>query len=123
MKSKEYVWYAGYGSNLYRDRFHCYITGGLAPGADDPNIGCTDRTLPIQESADIIHHDLYFAKRSSKWQDGGLGLVRIEASHAIRTYCSIYLITQEQFIEVVRQENRNDNTININFDAAIKMVL
>ena len=120
MKPNEYVWYAGYGSNLYRERFHCYIVGGTAPGADDINSGCTDKTLPIQESADIIHHDLYFAKRSSKWQGGGLGLVRIKASQGIQTYCNMYLITKEQFVEVVRQENKNDNSINIDFNAALK---
>ena len=117
---KEYVWYVGYGSNLFRERFHYYILGGKAPGSDDEHPGCTDRTLPVQESPYIINHDLYFARRSSKWQNGGMGFVRIESDPTIQTFCNMYLITKNQFLEVVQQENKNDTSIVIDFDTAIE---
>lgn len=118
--NQQYVWYAGYGSNLYRERFHCYIVGGTPPGADDePNPGCTDKTLPVRESSHIISHDFYFAGKSRKWQGGGIGFIRIESDSAASAYCNMYLITKEQFLEVVQQENSNDKSIRIDFDAAI----
>ena len=120
MSNQDYVWYAGYGSNLFKDRFHCYILGGTPPGADHSNQGCTNKTLPIQEEPHLVNHDLYFAKSSSKWQGGGMGFIRIESNPGTFAYCNMYLITKEQFCEVVQQENALTDHLSLDFDRIIK---
>ena len=46
-RKNETVWYVGYGSNLLRERFICYITGGQFRLGGSHTNGCKDKTLPI----------------------------------------------------------------------------
>jgi hypothetical protein len=100
-----HVWYASYGSNLLRDRFLCYILGGTPEGAKRNNTGTTDKTLPMDDRSISIKHPLYFAERSESWQDGGVAFISEQQSKEDTTLGRMYLITPEQFIQVVRQEN------------------
>lgn len=99
------VWYASYGSNLMRARFLTYIQGGLAPGAARPQIGCTDSTLPRAERRILLHHDLYFSRASSQWEDGGVAFVQGGVSEEARTLGRMYLVAASQFEEIFLQEN------------------
>lgn len=97
------VWYAGYGSNLLRARFDCYISGGTPGGATKAYAGCHDSTAPRGDRPITLPNKLYFADASSTW-GGAVAFIRRVASDAT-TYARMYLITYGQFNDVVRQEN------------------
>ena len=103
-RKKEYVWYASYGSNINVDRFLCYIKGGQPIGSSEVELGCRDSSLPVEESTFIIDKPLYFAKKAAKWNSQGVGFIGHHQSDNV-TYSKKYLITNEQFLDVVKQEN------------------
>ncbi len=97
------VWYAGYGSNLSRARFDCYINGGTPAGSTQSCPGCRDKTPPRANRELKLPHQLYFADHSEAW-GGAVAFIRPTPSNAT-TYGRMYLITYGQFNDVVRQEN------------------
>jgi hypothetical protein len=99
------VWYASYGSNLMEERFLAYIHGGIVPGSDRPEIGCRDKSSPKRNERIDIPYPLYFSKDRTKWGRGGVGFIGTDISEAERTIGRMYLITEEQFFDVVSQEN------------------
>ncbi|KAL0856375.1 hypothetical protein Bca101_061528 [Brassica carinata] len=40
------VWYASFGSNMWKQRFLCYIQGGQVEGMTKPCVGSMDKSLP-----------------------------------------------------------------------------
>ncbi len=114
----KHVWYASYGSNILEDRFHCYILGGQPKGAKKTNPGCTDKTLPIAKEEVSINHQLYFAKHAKGWDAGGVGFINTKFNDNIQTYGRMYLITVDQFIEVVKQENNFKGELRIDLQQA-----
>ncbi|WP_216828651.1 hypothetical protein [Alkalihalobacterium elongatum] len=119
MQKKRYVWYASYGSNLSKDRFLCYIRGGKPEGSNKEEIGCRDDTLPQKEASHIIHYPMYFAKNADRWQKQGVAFIGLTKDQDQRTYSRKYLITEEQFFDVVKQEN-NGIELEINLDEVKK---
>lgn len=101
------VWYVSYGSNLDRDRFMCYIEGGRPECSMQREIGCQDKTPPRALKPVTIPFPLYFAKESSRWDNKGVAFIGLQRSETEQTLGRMYLIIEEQFIEVVRQENNN----------------
>jgi hypothetical protein len=99
------VWYASYGSNLLRERFMAYIRGGRVPGAGFEQAGCTDKTPPKQDVGILILHRLYFAWTSAPWENAGVAFIREEKEDTARTLGRMYLISEDQFRDVVLQEN------------------
>lgn len=97
------VWYAGYGSNLLRERFECYIKGGKPRGSKNDYAGCRDMSAPRGDQPIKLQNALYFADHSNAW-NGAVAFVKSVASGAT-TYARMYLITYGQFNDVVRQEN------------------
>lgn len=118
-KKKEYIWYASYGSNLLEDRFNCYIQGGKPKGSTKNYEGCRDKNLPIEKEETYISSDLYFAKKSKLWNDGGVCFISNIFGSGKETLARMYLITKEQFIDVVKQETNNISELKIKFDKAI----
>jgi hypothetical protein len=119
---KATCWYASYGSNLLRSRFLCYLQGGQPEGASREYSGCTDRTPPTADKPIEIPHELYFSQSSSIWEDKAVAFIKSNRSEDAQTLGRMYLITLEQFTEVVRQENgfeADDRSIQINFDELI----
>jgi len=100
----DYVWYASYGSNLFEDRFHCYINGGTPEGSAYAEVGCTDKALPLKAATISMPYELYFSKYSKRWH-GGVAFIDIVKNPSARTYGKMYLITSDQFQEIVQQEN------------------
>jgi hypothetical protein len=97
------VWYASYGSNLKRARFMCYIKGGKPHEGAKPNKGCfRDKSDPIESRPISLNFELYFAGQSANWGNGGVAFIRGGGGH---TLGRMYLITAEQFNDVVMQEN------------------
>ncbi len=99
------VWYASYGSNLCAERFHCYLRGGTPPGASGACRGARDPSPPRRDRALEIPHRLYFAGFSTMW-DGAPCLIDTVATPSTPARARAYLITWEQFEDVVAQENR-----------------
>jgi hypothetical protein len=114
------VWYASYGSNILESRFHCYILGGQPKGSNKKNIGCSDKTLPQDKKEIYINSALYFAKASKNWGNGGVGFIKTEFDDKVQTYGRMYLITPEQFVEIVKQENNYTGELLIDFKKAQK---
>ena len=115
----EYVWYASYGSNLLRERFLCYIQGGQPEGTNKIYSGCTDKALPIDDEEFYINSELYFAKESDSWNKGGVGFIRTTFDPGTQTLARMYLITQAQLTDVIRQETNNPNALSIDFNTVI----
>lgn len=100
------VWYACYGSNLLLERFLCYIEGGTAPGSQFNNPGARDQTLPLDIRPYEIDRPLYFGEKSGQWQNGGVAFLETAAAPDQVSHGRIYKITDQQFEDVVLQENR-----------------
>lgn len=113
------VWYAGYGSNVLADRFLCYIIGGRPTGSQKTYEGCRDKTPPKQQKPTIIKHELYFAKKSKAWENGGVGFVNIEANESSKTFAKMYLITKQQLEDVAKQETDSEHYLTINFEEGV----
>ena len=98
------IWYASYGSNLNLNRFLCYIRGGNPQFSPKKHEGCRDKSTPISSREILIPHELYFAKSSGIWNAGAVAFIKTAKSKTT-TFGRIYLITDQQFIDVVKQEN------------------
>ena len=110
------VWYAAYGSNLLAARFRCYMEGGVAPGADGPSAaGARDPSPPTDERATFLPWRLGFVYRSSSWQQGGVAVIGGEATGDEQTLGRLWRLTVEQFEDVVRQEN-DDQQLCVDLD-------
>ncbi len=122
----EMVWYVCYGSNLLEERFLCYVRGGVIPGNTLSERGAQDPTLPVRSEKCTIDHELFFSTPSKKWFGSGVAYINSQKikqagkGKAVndldsRGYSRLfargvtlgrrYLITLEQFLDVVRQEN------------------
>ena len=135
----ELVWYVCYGSNLLEERFLCYIRGGVIPGNVLSERGARDTTPPVKSEKCTIDHELFFSTPIKKWFGSGVAYIDpqkwegksvqgmdpetdrqtdpMEESRPV-TLGRRYLITMEQFLDVVRQENSlpTDHEIPIDFD-------
>jgi tetratricopeptide (TPR) repeat protein len=111
------VWYASYGSNLCSRRFMSYLEGGQPDGASGSHPGCRDKTPPKDDQPVKISYPLYFAKQSSRWDGGGVAFIGFKKEETEATLGRMYLITEQQFIDVVSQEN-DGASISIDFQKA-----
>ncbi|WP_407272922.1 hypothetical protein [Radiobacillus sp. PE A8.2] len=114
----DYVWYSSYGSNLCEERFLCYIKGEKPPGSSKREVGCRDQSLPLQTRVVNLPFHLYFSTHSKRW-GGGVAFIGTSKDSSVRTLGRMYLITKEQFIDVVKQENGVDDIV-IDFDSVIE---
>ncbi len=105
MYDQPHVWYASYGSNLSQDRFLFYIKGGKPKGATRVNIGCRDKSLPKDDRPINIPYLLYFTKQAYPWAYKGVAFIGLEKDMDNPTLGRMYLVSEQQFIDVVSQEN------------------
>ena len=98
-----HVWYAAYGSNLSRARFDVYLNGGHPDGATHIYPGCRDTSAPIDDVVKDMQLELVFGGASRTW-GGGVAFVE-PGGGATPTKMRYYLITLQQFEDVVAQEN------------------
>ncbi|MFA5837005.1 MAG: hypothetical protein WC837_08635 [Bellilinea sp.] len=114
------IWYASYGSNLlYKDGFLCYIKGGIRKSASQSEGGCKDKTPPRKTTNINMPYLLYFAERAPRWNGGGVAFIGLSKNDDSLTAGRMYLITKEQFRDVIKQENGNQE-ISVDFDDVIK---
>lgn len=104
------VWYASYGSNILYERFMCYIEGGTFAINNRKYDGCTDHSKPLDMKTIIIPYQLYFGNKSGSWDDCGVAFLDIKK--AGMTLGRMYLITEQQFNEVHKQEGKGINWYN-----------
>jgi hypothetical protein len=97
------VWYVAYGSNLGLQRFRCYLSGGRPAGGRRDYPGCRDRRDPEGMTALDVGGGLVFAGESGMW---GGGMAFYDALAPGRAACRAYLVTVDQFADVVAQEMR-----------------
>jgi hypothetical protein len=125
MNKDDYVWYAVYGSNLSIKRFNKYIKGGklITSCKTKEYDGCTCRNKPSYNKPYKINHELYFAKKSPTWCNHGVAFVKSVESKEPVTLGRIYLITKEQFVDILHQENGKRppyNVYSVDFDGIIR---
>ena len=114
------IWYASYGSNLLEERFRCYISGGTPRGAHRTYPGCTDKTSPKANKQVSINAELYFAKISRTWSGGGAGFIKPELDENVTTLGRMYLISVDQFIELVKQEIKCEGELEVDLEKAVR---
>jgi hypothetical protein len=97
------LWYVAYGSNLSLERFRIYLQGGRPVGGARDYPGCRDPLGPERDVAFMIPGGLRFVGVSSVW-GGGMAVYDARAGGEIAVRA--YLITAEQFVDVLAQEMR-----------------
>jgi len=107
----QHVWYVSYGSNLHRARFLAYLQGGCVAGNAVVYEGCRDTTPPADDIPLTLAHTLYFAGWSRRvWGGTSAAFVSL-AAETPPALARAYLITEEQFVDIVRQENAYDDAV------------
>ncbi len=99
------IWYLGYGSNLSRARFSCYVAGGRPAGASRTYAGCRDRTPPRETIALTVPGRLTFAGESTVW-GGGMAFLQPDGDGEV--HGRAYLVTEQQLDDLAAQEPRYD---------------
>ncbi|RZC58499.1 hypothetical protein C5167_005802 [Papaver somniferum] len=100
--SKVDVWYASFGSNMWKPRFLCYIEGGQAPCS-----GSMDKNPPKEIMWKIVPHRFFIGRSKTRtWGAGGVAFLHPESDDNSESYMCLYKITLEQFNDVLVQENR-----------------
>lgn len=104
--SKIDVWYASFGSNMWKSRFICYIEGGQVEGMKNPCSGSLDKRPPKEIIWKTVPHRLFFGRDHTKtWGPGGVAFLDPESNSQDKAYMCMYRITLEQFNDVLVQEN------------------
>jgi hypothetical protein len=84
----------------------CYIKGGTLAGSSKQYLGCRDKSDPIDLRPIELEFELYFSGRSKTWGNGGVAFIReLENRERRSTLGRMYLIMDEQFNDVLMQEN------------------
>ncbi len=71
----------------------------------------------------MIHHRLFFAEASPQWEDLGVAFIRGEQEEAAKTLGRMYLISKDQFREIVLQENgyrRMDAEVEMDLERTVR---
>ncbi|KAL9691405.1 hypothetical protein QQ045_011827 [Rhodiola kirilowii] len=100
--SKVEVWYATFGSNMYKPRFLCLMVEGMKRAC----CGAVDSNPPKEIKWKTVDHRLFFGHESTAtWGPGGVAFLSYESSSKASTHMCLYRITLEQFNDVLIQEN------------------
>jgi len=107
VRETDLVWYVAYGSNLLRERFLAYLTGGSGPGGSGDHAGANDPTPPRGDQPVEMDRRLIFTGQSQRWNGGGVCAVVPTGPSDVGDSClgRGWLITAGQLRDVWRQEN------------------
>jgi hypothetical protein len=97
------LWYVAYGTNLSRARFLVYLQGGRPIEGARHHPGSRNPLAPERDAALMIPGGLRFVGKSSIW-GGGMAIYDAEARDEVAARA--YLITAEQFVDILAQEMR-----------------
>ena len=97
------VWYAGYGSNLSKERFLLYVKGGTCRENGKKYRGCTNKNL-VSDKDDHAWFPgrMYFGNDSGSWNHKGVAFYDPNADG--KTFMRMYKVTREQLKEIQEQE-------------------
>lgn len=115
------VWYVSYGSNMNQERFMKYIIGGKVPNSNHIEQGARDNTPPKKVRVIKIPYQVKFLEHSKRWE--GMGVAFLDKSHSNSlSYAVAYLVTIEQFKDIVKQENNRNvlDELNLSRDELLK---
>ncbi|XP_048137743.1 histone deacetylase 5-like isoform X3 [Rhodamnia argentea] len=100
------IWYATFGSNMWKPRFLFYIEGGQVDGMQKLCSGSMDKRPPKEILWKIFPHRLFFGRESTRtWGLGGVAFLHPESKNEDIVHMCLYRITLEQFNDVLHQEN------------------
>ncbi|MFI0407431.1 histone deacetylase [Actinomadura sp. 3N508] len=99
----EPLWYVAYGSNLFRERFRCYLSGGRPAGGNRHYTGCRDPRPARADAPVTVPGGIYFGYTSLVW---GGGMAFYDPALPGRAAARAYLLTRRQFCDVLSQEMR-----------------
>lgn len=104
---EDIVWYAGYGSNLSKERFLLYIKGGYCEANEKTYKGCTNKQL-VSEKDDRAWFpgQMYFGNTSGSWNHKGVAFY--DPNAAGRTFMRMYKVTRQQLMEIQDQEGSSE---------------
>jgi hypothetical protein len=97
------MWYAAYGTNLSQERFRMYLEGGRPAAGGRHHPGCRDPLGPHRDVALMVPGGIRFVGVSTIW---GGGMAVYDAREVAQVAVRAYLITAEQFVDVLAQEMR-----------------
>jgi len=112
--SEHLIWYASYGSNVNRARFLCYLRGGTPHGTSLRQRGARNPSLPLADAPCVFRSAIRFAGHSVRW-DGAPAYLEHQPAET-GALGRRYLITKDQFADVVAQENGAEIPLTIPFD-------
>jgi len=98
----------------------CYIKGGRPEGSKTTYEGCTNKEPPKGDKRITIPYGLYFTENSDSWEEKGVAFIKSTKDPDARSLGRMYLITREQFTQIVRQENNVGSSTRIDFESTIK---
>lgn len=111
------LWYAAYGSNLARDRFETYLSGGRPVGASRTYPGARDRRPPVAEQALLLSGSIFFAWESATWT-GGIAFYDADGEGTV--YARAYRISREQFCDLAAQEMRREPGVDLDLGQVLE---
>lgn len=96
--------YAAYGSNLLKERFLFYIKGGEFAGKNYN--GSEDKSEPESLGWIYVPYRLYFAKKSSRWDNKGIAFLSCKKEDEMNYWAVVRLwkISEQQFQDIKTQE-------------------
>ena len=106
------VWYAAYGSNLARDRFEAYLSGGRPAGAARTYPGARNPSQPRDDRPLLLPGRIFFAWESPTW-GGGIAFYDADGLAGDgrgpdTVYARAYRIAADQFFDLAAQEMRRE---------------
>lgn len=105
-EEKTYVWYASYGSNMWNDRFMCYLQGGQVEGMKRKFLGSRHKVSPSATSWMQVGNQMFFGHSyTSTWGHGGVAFLEAKPTDGVSTHVRLYKITVDQFNDLFMQEN------------------
>ena len=107
--AKEIFWYLGYGSNLSKQRFLCYVKGEKPTYGTTVAKGCRNKKFFDVSKPMKIPYKLYFGlpkgrKATQNWGEGGVAFLDRKENTEHTTFCRIWKVTSQQFHDVWDQE-------------------
>lgn len=105
-KPDDFVWYAGYGSNLSSERFSCYISGGTCAENGKNYKGAEDPTPARAVKLSNYPGALYFGNSSPSWDGSGVAFFDPNVKD-LTVHMKCYLITRDQLHSVMKQEGKS----------------
>jgi len=110
LSSDDLVWYASYGSNCDLSRFMLYLEGGRRSGTHGDHRGARNPSPPLDSAPVEFPTQVAFAGLSKRWGGGVAFLEHRGRPDTPGALGRRYLITREQFDDVVAQESRRPTT-------------